>query len=143
MATDSNRLPLFPSFSYLTVVSVVERVRGAVIRHSGTSSPYTSLISTLAPPPFLKKICVGKSRGAHERGVLKKKPVGFARVYVGLDDINHLGLGGALWRAGTVLGYGVHRWHHRGYVLSAPPPPLVFSFRVCGRGFCPVFLSPH
>jgi hypothetical protein len=30
----------------------------------------------------------------------------------GLDGIDHLGLGGALRRTGTVFRYGIHTWHH-------------------------------
>ena len=48
--------------------------------------------------------------------------------FLGLDGIDHLGLGGALRRAWTVFRYGIHTWHHCRYVIIilyfTLPPPL-------------------
>jgi hypothetical protein len=42
---------------------------------------------------------------------------GVAVRFLGLDSIDHLGLGGALRRAWTVFRYGIHTWHHCRYVI--------------------------
>jgi len=48
---------------------------------------------------------------------------------LGLDDVDHLGLGGALWFAGTVFQSRVPTWHSRRCVTET-------LFRVCGGGWC-------
>jgi hypothetical protein len=45
--------------------------------------------------------------------------------FLGLDGIDHLGLGGALRCARTVFRSGVHTWYHRRYVSTLFPPPLL------------------
>lgn len=59
--------------------------------------------------------------------------------YLGLDGIDHLGLGGALRAARTVLRYGIHTWHHCRYARTVHYPhplfcaALFFSLRVDTR----------
>lgn len=53
-------------------------------------------------------------------------------VFLGLDGIDHLGLGGALRRAWTLFRCGIHTWHHGRYVVIMALPlggvVLVVSF---------------
>ena len=60
-------------------------------------------------------------------------PTRIRRARVGLDGLDHLGLGGALWRTWSVFGHGVHTRHHRRFVLLlfpplAPLPPYLMPF---------------
>lgn len=45
-------------------------------------------------------------------------------LFLGLDGIDHLGLGGALWGTWTVFRYGIHTWHHCRYVIIILTSPL-------------------
>jgi hypothetical protein len=91
------------------LVSVVERIRRAVICHSGASSSRTS---SLEPGWF----CFSFGSAADENdGIMSYR--GVAVRFLGLDGIDHLGLGGALWRAWTVFRYGIHTWHHCRYAI--------------------------
>lgn len=47
---------------------------------------------------------------------------GVAVRFLGLDGIDHLGLGGALRRTWTVFRYGIHTWHHCRYVITTLSP---------------------
>lgn len=48
------------------------------------------------------------------------------RALLGLDGIDHLGLGGALWPTGTIFRFGVHTWHCRRCVNA--------KYRLCTCG---------
>jgi len=60
-------------------------------------------------------------------------PTRIRRAYVGLDGLDHLGLGGALWRTRSVFGHGVHTRHHRRYVVllfHTPRPSATIFYTI-------------
>ena len=86
------------------VVSVVERIRRAVSCHSGA---YFFVLF------FARATLDLRLTNGWVCYMGLPLPAG---VLLGLDSIDHLGLGGALRRAWAVLWYGIHTWHRCRYV---------------------------
>ncbi len=95
----------------------MERIRRVVIRHSGASRFF--FLSALPEPE-----CFVFLLHPWADVLIPFDDVFCARFFLGLDGIDHLGLGGGLRRARSVFWFGIYTWHHGRYVsyYFATPP---------------------
>jgi hypothetical protein len=122
MATDSDTLlPLSPRPFHLVVPVGGSLSIGRGENQESFHPSFRCVLFPLLPTGTWMFCCLLDPRLTKMMGRAIIGPLssgGVAVRLLGLDGIDHLGLGGTLRRTGTVFRYGIHTWHHCRYVIT-------------------------